>query len=418
MNLPDTLLQHKRQAERLFCACVLVIPDNIRHDCGWLDPKSFTDERYSKFWKAVMGGQDQYTAAIDNQIYNDLIDAGLEIVSSFAYPGFAQTIADDNFYLRLAEQAPKLAKTVIDRDKGKAKAIIDNLAKDAPDTGDNIVSTLDVAIKLGEAVEAERRAIKTHIVPLDHALGGFERETLTILAARPSMGKTALAFQFARSAASNGHKVLYCSIEMSAITLWARATCGALEISWRDVLDKNYSKLPGGNLDQFRAEAVNLAAIYNDTLLIDDSGRLTLDMIWQRVARYEPDFLVVDHQGLVSHGEVNPVKRAGMVAWGLKQMGKEFEIPVLMLQQLNRGVETRDNKRPVMSDLRESGELEEIADTVIFIYRDDYYTMPENPPKVSDTELIIAKHRSGTRNQGVRVDYHLPRQWFYRKGDI
>lgn len=416
-DMIEGILQHQRQAERLFCAAVMVNPDNARHDCGWLDPADFLDSRYSRYWRDVRNGNDQFASAIEGSIFDELVDAGHEFVSSFAYTGFAQAIADDVYLVRAAEQITKLAGAINNRNKADVMAAVDNLAKQKPTSGDEVPSAVDVSLRLAEMVEQERRAIKTHIVPLDLAIGGFERQTLNIIAARPSMGKTALALQIARNAAQSGNKVLFCSIEMSAETLWARATCGALEIAWRDVLDKNLSKLPGGNLDAFRSESVNLAAKYGENLLIDDSSRITLDNIWQRVAKHAPDMLIVDHQGLVTHGETNPVKRAGMVAWGLKQISKEFEIPVIMLQQLNRGVETRENKRPMMSDLRESGELEEIADTVIFIYREDYYKPPEEQPKLSETELIIAKHRNGSRNQALKVIYHLPRQWFYRLGE-
>lgn len=417
-NISDGLLGHQRQAERLFCACAFTNPELVRHDCGWLNPGDFCDTRYAQFWADVRNGKDQYQAAIEAKVYTELLTALNDVVSSYAYQGFAETIADDVYLLRLAKVIPGLAVAVNERRKTDVLTMIDSLAKDKPVVGDTLPSMVDVALELSEMVEQDRRTVKSYIAPLDNSIGGFERQTLTILAARPSMGKTALAFQIARNAAKAGHKTLYVSIEMSRSALWARAICGVLEVEYRDVLDKNMSKLPGGNLDAFRSAAINLAAEYNDMLLIEDKSRMALEDIWQRVAKYSPDFLVVDHQGLVSHTEDNPVKRAGMVAWGLKQIGKEFEIPVIMLQQLSRKVEERDNKRPVMSDLRDSGELEEIGDTVIFIYRDDYYKPPEEQPKISETELIIAKHRNGARNQGVKVLYHLPRQWFYRRGDI
>ena len=420
-TMSESILQRQRQAERLFCASVLTNADNARHDCGWLDARNFRDERYRQFWQAVKDGKDQYSAAIEAKIYTELVDASssVDLISSFAYNGFAQSIADDVYLTRLSEVLPGLVAAVGDRRKADALSIIEAIGKDRPSSGDTIPNIVDIAINLAEMVEQDQRSIKSFVAPLDHAIGGFERQTLTILAARPSMGKTALAFQFARNAAKSGYKTLYFSIEMSASALWARATCGVLEVSWRDVLDKNMSKLPGGNLDLFRSTSLNLAGEYGDNLLIDDSSRLTLEDVWQRVAKYNPDLLIVDHQGLISHKETNPVKRAGMVAWGLKQIGKEFEIPVIMLQQLNRGVEGRgDNKRPTMADLRDSGELEEIGDTVIFIYREDYYSPPEEQPKISPTELIIAKHRNGSRNNAAKVLYHLPRQWFYRYGDI
>ncbi len=417
-DLADSLLVHQRQAERLFCGSIFVNPDNARHDCGYLDPKDFSDQRFGQFWEAVKDGRDQFGAALEAGIYDELAAAATEVVSSFAYQGFAATIADDKYLAHLATVTPKLVMAITERDKNVAMKIIDDLAKKRPNTGDHIPDAVEVALELAETVLQERRVIRTHIIPLDHALGGLERQTLTTLAARPSMGKSSLAFQVARNAAKAGHKVLYFSIEMSAASLWARATCGKLEIQWKDVLDRNFSKLPGGDLDTFRSEAVNLAGEYGEFLRIDDTSRLTLDAIWQKVAKYQPDLVIVDHQGLVSHPEANPVLRAGQVAWSLKALAKEYECSVLMLQQLNRGVEARDQKRPIMSDLRSSGELEEISDCVIFIYRSDYYGPAEAQPIISETELVVAKHRSGARNTAVRLAYHLPRQWFYRLGEV
>ena len=417
-NLTDSLLTHQRQAERLFCGAIFINPDSARHDCGYLDPGDFTDRRYGQFWEAVKAGRDQFTAAMELGIYNELTEATGEIVSSFSYQGFAQTIQDDRYFTHLATVTPKLVNAIVDRDKMAATQIVDNLRKERPSTSEGIPDAVAVALSLTEMVDQERRSLKTGIAPFDHALGGLERGTLIVPAARPSMGKTALASQIARNVAAAGHKVLFFSLEMTAEQIWARATCGALEVSWKDVLDKNAAKLPGGNLDEWRSEAVNLAAKFGENLRIDDSSRLTLDNIWQKVARYQPDLVIVDHQSLVTHPETNPVKRAGAVAWGLKQLAKEFDIPVVMLQQLNRGVEARDQKRPIMSDLRESGELEEVADLVFFLFREDYYRSPDEQPKVSETELIVSKHRNGSRNVAIRLAYHLTRQWFYRLGEV
>lgn len=389
-----------------------------RHDCGWLDPKLFLDQGYRSFWTDVLEGKDVSAAAINARIYGELVDATLETYA-MSYAGLAQVIADDSYLIDTSTKLSKIARAIDDRKRIDVSTMIEELAKEKPNSGSEIPGIVDVALRLADLVEQDRRTIKTHLVPLDKVLGGFERQTLNILAARPSMGKTSAALQFARNAALDGNKVLYMSIEMSTYDLWARATCGVLQIDWSDVLQKNYNKLPGGNLDAFRSEAVNLAARYGDNLLIDDNSRVTIDNIWQKVAQHKPDFLVVDHQDLVTHPESNPVKRAGAVSWALKQIGKEFDIPVLMLQQLNRGTEehSRDNRRPNMSDLRGSGELEQNADTILFIYREDYYKRPDEVGRTSETEFIVAKNRMGIRNQAIKVIYHLPRQWFYRLGE-
>ena len=418
VNIRDSIAVHQGKAEKLFCASVLMSPDMARHDCGWLDPKLFLHPEYRAFWEDVRTGKDATEAAINASIYGDLVFSSPDTFTH-SYAGLAHIIADDRYLIDTSAKLTRIAQAIEARQRADVTAMIEDLAKDKPDGDSDIPSVVDVALNLAELVEHDRRAIKTHLIPLDKVLGGFERQTLNILAARPSMGKTSAAFQFARNAALDGNKVLYLSIEMSTYNLWARATCGVLQIEWADVLQKNYDKLPGGNLDAFRSEAVNLAARYGDNLLIDDNSRITIDGIWQRVAQYKPDFLIVDHQDLIEHKEPNPVRRAGAVSWALKQIGKEFDIPVLMLQQLNRGTEehSRDNRRPTMSDLRGSGELEQNADTILFIYREDYYKRPDEIGRTSETEFIVAKNRMGIRNQAIKVIYHLPRQWFYRLGD-
>lgn len=414
MNLWETLALHKRQAERLFCGCALVNPENARHDCGWLTPENFEADPYRAFWRAIQAGVDPFQAAMEQGIYNELIDASTEVVSSFAANGLAQTIADDAYFLMAAKLITQIASVIHARDKIKALQLIEELAKERPVAGDEIPTALDIAMNLDSILQDDSRAVKTMITPLDSGLGGLENQTLTILAARPSMGKTSLAFQIARSAASQKIKTIYFSLEMSAAALWARASCGSFQMDWRDVLNRQFNQ---AEMDYIRSSSVNLAAQYGDYLLIDDSTRLTIEAIWSKVAKYNPGLFIVDHQGIISHPESNPVKRAGLVTWGIKQIAKEFNCPALVLQQLNRGVEMRERKRPVMSDLRESGELEEIADNVLFLFRDDYYREADKQALVSRTEIIIAKHRMGSRNSAVFVDFHKKRQWFYRIGD-
>lgn len=414
-TLSETIIEETRDAERLFCGCVFTNPDNARHDCGWLSPDEFKDLRYGKFWRGILDGKDVYVSASDAGIYGELVDASLEVVSSYAYTGFANEISTGRYFLNVSEGMSRLAKAVTNRDKQAAMETINNLAAAMPAGGAELPDIVDVALDFSAMIANERRVVKTGMSGFDRATGGLERQTLTIVAARPSMGKTALALQMARNAAAAGQKALFFSLEMSREGLWARAACGVAEVDYRDVLSKS---LTDAQMTRLHQVSTDLASTLSPNLIIDDGSRITLEDIWQRVARYQPDIVFVDHQKLVTHDEPNPVSRAGKVAWGLKQVAKEYNCPVVMLQQLNRGVESRDNKRPEMSDLRESGELEEIADNIIFIYRDDYYDKALDAPKpISETELIISKFRAGTRNGAVMLKYHLKRQWFYSKGE-
>lgn len=413
-TLSETIIAETREAERLFCGCVFVNPDNARHDCGWLSPADFKDSRYGKFWRGILDGADVYVAAMDAGVYSELVDASTEVISSFAYTGYANEISEGRYFLNVSEGMSKLARAVTKRDKAEAMETISNLATAMPAGGLDLPDIVDVALEFSALIEREQRVVKSGVAGLDRATAGFERQTMTIIAARPSMGKTSLAFQMARNAAAAGSKVMFFSLEMSKEALWARAVCGMVEVDYRDVLNKSLSP---EKMNLLHKTSTDLASTYSPNLIIEDASKITLEDIWRRVARYQPDIVFVDHQKLITHPETNLVSRAGMVAWGLKQVCKEHNLAMVMLQQLNRGVEQRENKRPDMSDLRESGELEEIADNIIFIYRDDYYDKTKIPPLVSDTELIIAKFRAGARGTAVELKYHTKRQWFYSRGE-
>lgn len=204
------------------------------------------------------------------------------------------------------------------------------------------------------------------------------------------------------------------SLEMSRRQLWSRAACGMLGFDIRAVRSR---RLNEDQIDELRRKSLELASLYGDKLLIDDSTGQTSETIWAKVARHKPTAIVVDHTSLVNDKDVSEVRRIGKVSWFGKRIAKEFNLVAIYLQQLNRGTEMRDNKHPTMADLRDSGELEQNADNVIFIYREDYYDQDSVPLEVAPAELNIAKFRDGVRNVKVNLSFHLRRQWFTRVGE-
>lgn len=412
-GLVETILTRKRDTESLFCAAVYLNPDSARHDVSWLLPESFHNADFAKYWRNVREGKDVAEAAMDANVWDQIVQRVPDIVGSFEYNAYAKSIAEDAYYLGLSECLPELAKAIGKRDGEVVRKTVERIATNQPLTDESIPDAMGAAMEFDAWLQSDERSINTRIPPLDEALGGLDRQTLTLIAARPSMGKTALGFQIARNLAMSGHKTIMFSLEMSRRQLWSRAACGMLGFDVRDVRSK---RLNEDKTDELRRKSLELASLYGDKLLIDDDTGQISETIWAKVARYKPTAIVVDHTSLVGDKDVSEVRRVGKISWFGKRIAKEFNLVSIYLQQLNRGTENRDNKRPTMADLRDSGELEQNADNVIFIYREDYY---DKKPmvEVSPTKLVIAKFRDGVRNVEVDLSFNLRRQWFTRVGE-
>lgn len=254
----------------------------------------------------------------------------------------------------------------------------------------------------------EGRSIPTYIPKLDEALGGLERQTLSVLAARPSMGKTTLGWQIARNVAASGLKSLFFSLEMSTANLWAKASCGACGCRWRDFRN-------GTATEEQRTmvvdKAIEMMHRYQSFLLTEDHVN-TSETIWNTVDAYRPDLVLIDHIRLVADRDDSEVKRLGEISKRAKDLAKALNCHVMLLAQLNRSVEGRDNKRPQMSDLRDSGEIEENADTILMMYREDYYDDTKERSPISETEILIRKFRDDIANQRIILPFNTRQQWF------
>jgi replicative DNA helicase len=231
---------------------------------------------------------------------------------------------------------------------------------------------------------------------LDTITGGFQPGNLIILAARPSMGKSALMANFAENAAlGSGKAVALFSLEMGEGELAQRFIASQASIKGDDL---RKGKVPQSRWGKILQASSRLA---ESGLYVDDSSDLSvLDVRAKarRLAQQHADglgLILIDYLQLMrAGGDVeNRVEQIGQISRGLKTLARELEVPVIALSQLNRGVEQRTDKRPVLSDLRESGAIEQDADLVMFIYRDEYYDKESEREGIAD--LIIAKHRNG-----------------------
>ena len=242
------------------------------------------------------------------------------------------------------------------------------------------------------------RGVTTGFKDLDNKLSGFQNSDLIILAARPSMGKTALALNMALNAAVKGKTAVgFFSLEQSKEQLVDRLICAqAMVDGW---------KLRTGNLseDDFPAIGMAMGTLAEAPIFIDDSPMLTTLDIRTRARRLKADhnlgLVVVDYLQLISGGfkggysENNRVQEVSEISRSLKALARELDVPVLALAQLSRAVESRDKKQPMLSDLRDSGSIEQDADVVMFIYREDYYDRETERKGITD--ILIRKHRNG-----------------------
>jgi replicative DNA helicase len=231
---------------------------------------------------------------------------------------------------------------------------------------------------------------------LDTITGGFQPGNLIILAARPSMGKSALMANFCENAALQGEKaVALFSLEMSESELAQRFIASQASIKGDDLRKGN---VPASRWPKIMQASARLAG---SPLFIDDSSDLSvLDVRAKarRLAQQHADglgLLVIDYLQLMrsTGSSDNRAEQIGQISRGLKTLARELSVPVIALSQLNRGVEQRSEKIPMLSDLRESGSIEQDADLVMFIYRDEYYDKETEREGIAD--LIIAKHRNG-----------------------
>jgi len=243
--------------------------------------------------------------------------------------------------------------------------------------------------------------VPSGLTALDRLTSGWQKSDLVIIAARPAMGKTALVLSMARNAAVDFNKpVAIFSLEMSSLQLVTRLIASESELS--------SEKLKKGNLEDYEFQQLNdkIRKLSDAPLFIDDTPGLSVFELRAKARRLKEqhgiELLIVDYLQLMTaggEGKGNREQEIATISRSLKGLAKELEIPVIALSQLSRAVETRGgDKRPQLSDLRESGAIEQDADMVMFIHRPEYYNITEDENGSSTlgmAELIIAKHRNG-----------------------
>jgi replicative DNA helicase len=391
-------------------------------------------EKEEVFQKAGINSLD-YLLKLSSQAASvvNLIPYAKEVYDTFLRRSLI-TIGEDTVGSAYEKNAEDEATALIERAEQK----LFNLAMEgvAESGFNNIKASLGEALKRIEIARkrgANINGISTGYTDLDQVLGGMQKSDLLILAARPSMGKTSLAINIALNAAVNffvGNKndntqkplsVGFFSLEMSAEQIANRL------LSIKTGVDSNRIRIGNINKDEFVTLLHESKDLSELPIYIDDTPALTISAVRTRARRlkrqYNLGLIVIDYLQLVrgsGSGERNRVQEVGEISQGLKAIAKELDIPVIALSQLSRAVESREDKRPQLSDLRESGNIEQDADVVMFIYREEYYRSREKPAdgdeklhewqekmdKVKNiADIIIAKQRNGPiGNISLRFD--------------
>ena len=237
--------------------------------------------------------------------------------------------------------------------------------------------------------------IPTGFSKIDELTSGFQRSDLIIIAGRPSMGKTSFALNIAQNSAAhpdNNSKVAFFSLEMSKEQLVTRLLCSQSEI--------NSKTLRGGLLkDEDWPRLSAAAAVVSELpIYIDDTSAISVMEMRAKARRLKNDkgldLVFVDYLQLMRGDGESREREISEISRSLKAMAKELEVPVVALSQLNRSVESRPDKRPQLSDLRESGAIEQDADVIMFVYRDEVYNK-DNPENAGLAEILIRKQRNG-----------------------
>ncbi len=414
------LMPQNVEAEEAVLGAILVNPISIGKITELLKPKSFYKPSHRLIYEAALDlykkGEPIDIVTVSECLRNkeELENAGgrayinelaLNVVTTANIEYYAKIIQEKEIKRALISAGSEIVSMSYENEDtdmvlDEAQKLIFNIASQK-DTSD-LVSIEDLVVTSYSQIE-ERFNNKEDLVGIDTGFydlndltSGLQKSDLIILAARPSMGKTAFALNLAQNVAMKGKKaVAIFSLEMPKQQLVNRMLCSEAEVESTRVRaghlqDSDWPKL---------MEAMEKLA--NTRIYIDDTSGVSATDIkakCRRLMMKENDLglVVIDYLQLMGGGG-NPNDRnqeISAISRSLKGLARELDVPIIALSQLSRGVESRTDKRPMLSDLRDSGAIEQDADIVMFIYRDEYYNKDKVESK-GKAELIIAKHRNG-----------------------
>ncbi len=422
----DRLPPHDTTIEDAVIGCLLLGADINQVT---LSPEDFYTERDGLIYKACQSLSQQDITLNQLTVAHELNRQGnLTICGGVAYLSHIISIASNPFDLPYyAETVSKLAtarKLISTGEQIVSLGYENNDINEALSKADNLLLEIRKKSKTVDIITPEDRAnliaerytqlyeqeggiaLNTGLTNLDKWLGGgFYDGDLIIVGARPGMGKTSF-LQSIANYISQSKKVLIFSAEMSWQALTDRDIAGIVGITTNQVRLGGYDEDTWRKLIEIGTETIKKRQIY----LYDHTPITTASILQASLAmklRYGLDIIFVDYLGILDDREgENQNIRLGNISRNLKLAARKLEVPIVIAHQLSRALEVRENKEPKLQDLRESGHLEEDADTVLFLYRDSYYQDTED----NTTLVYIAKQRQGESNKGVKVYYDRKHQ--------
>lgn len=409
------------EAEQAVLGSILIDADVIGKVAAILSPGDFFRERYGWIYEAVLSLHSQrepidyvtVLAALEKKNRLEEIGGAAALTelltvapTAFYAEHYAKLVKESSRRRQLVSMAGKIAELAYDSEQ-EIDAIADQVQAMALEANQTTARkglrhVKEATRRLIDRVDwlaqnpGEILGVPTGFAMLDRLLGGLQKSDLILLAARPGVGKSALAFTIAYNAAKkHGSRVATFSLEMSDEQFVQRMLSQATNI------DSHALRTGRVHDDDWTVllEAAN--ELSELPLYIDDTGAVNVAHIRSEcrrmVANGGLDLVIVDYMQLMSgipgKRSDNRQQEITAISGALKALARELNVPVLALSQLSRAVESRADKRPMLSDLRESGSLEQDADVVLFIYRDDYYNEDSDRENIAD--IIVAKHRHG-----------------------
>lgn len=390
-----------------------------------LDTGDFFIESHQLIWRAIKflseKGKPVDSVTVGDFLvkrgYGHVVDGGSYLIdlvsntpSAANIEAYAEIVKDKAILRSVIDAGKRIEKIGFDSGGDEAgdvlatamQLVFDLAKKDQPkmlNTGveglSNTVAEIERRMKAGDAL----LGMTTTLDDVDEAIGGLQDGDLIILAARPSMGKTAKALQVRRAAAKAGKRPLMFSMEMGESQVYMRDIAAEARVDYGKV--QSPSQLDRSEMDRMQ-EAI--ARMQEWEWWLDTTPALTVDKIVARIRRMHAlhgiGIVVIDYLQFIDLQQDKGVTTATAVqnvTRKLKAVAKELRIPIVLLSQLNRGLESRADKRPIMSDLRESGAIEQDADVIIFLHREGYYekNWAEDDPRQNVVEVIIGKARTG-----------------------
>ncbi|RDI40893.1 replicative DNA helicase [Falsibacillus pallidus] len=416
----DRIPPQNIEAEQAVLGAIFLEPASLTVASEVLIPDDFYRSSHQKIYNVILKLSD-VGKAIDLITVSEELGAAkeLEDVGGISYlselAAAVPTAANIEYYARIVEEksllrrlirtATNIAKDGYSRED-EVEALLGEAEKNIMEVAqrknagafhnikDVLVRTYD-NIELLHNRQGDITGIATGFAELDRMTAGFQRNDLIIVAARPSVGKTAFALNIAQNVATKTEEnVAIFSLEMGAEQLVMRMLCAEGNI--------NAQNLRTGSLtdEDWRKLTMAMGSLSNSGIFIDDTPGIRITEIRSKCRRLKQEhglgMILIDYlqliQGSGRSGE-NRQQEVSEISRSLKELARELQVPVIALSQLSRGVEQRQDKRPMMSDIRESGSIEQDADIVAFLYRDDYYDKESENKNI--IEIIIAKQRNG-----------------------